>query len=238
MLWSHKCAVADKVANPFNVDYIMFLYHLLHNSRSNRLDSASAMILLAKLNVSLILKCYFCTSVLSVAYFIKLSASIALFPLQKRLLTQDFPQYKVNLMLKKGPPGSSHFWNKVGKKKKPHSCHANLQYEWWCGFEFQYSRGTQWFKHRVRVVAEGLIDHHQSIHIVHVETNFIWTRATLRKPQFWVCDGGGQAHHDGVVVHRAVLEGNRRKTHVTTYHVTCCEPVWLICILCFNIINT
>lgn len=132
-----------------------------------------------------------------------------------------------------------HSFLKSSKKKSVHLCHANLKYEWWCGLEFQYSRGTQWFKHRIRVVAEGLVDHHQSIDIVHVETNFIWTCATLRKSQLWICYRGRQAHHDRVVVHRTVLTGNRNeKRHKDLFSLLHVVYLYLLSGHCFNIRKT
>lgn len=47
------------------------------------------------------------------------------------------------------------------------------------GFELQYSRGTQRFKHWIGVVAERFVDNHQRVHVVHVEPDLIRAGASL-----------------------------------------------------------
>lgn len=93
------------------------------------------------------------------------------------------------------------------KGKREEFCLANLENERRRGFKLQYSGRTQRFKHGIGVVAEGLVDHHQSVHVVHVEADLVRPCASLGETQLRVRHGRGEAHHDGVVVHRAVLTG-------------------------------
>lgn len=105
---------------------------------------------------------------------------------------------------------------RVGKKKKRKvmifffflCIPTNLEDERRRGFEFQYAGRTQRLEDGVRVVAEGLVDHHQGVDVVHVEADLVGTCARLGESQFRVGHRGRQAHHHRVVVHRAVLGRN------------------------------
>lgn len=83
---------------------------------------------------------------------------------------------------------------------------TNLEDERRCGLELQYAGRTQRLEDGVRVVAEGLVDHHQGVDVVHVEADLIRTCARIGESQFRVGHRGRQAHHHRVVVDRAVLE--------------------------------
>lgn len=52
-------------------------------------------------------------------------------------------------------------------------CLSYLEDERGGGFKLQDSGGAERFEHGVRVVAERLVDHHQSVDVVHVEADLI-----------------------------------------------------------------
>lgn len=60
---------------------------------------------------------------------------------------------------------------------------SDLEYEWRGGLELQYPGGTQRFEDGVGVVAEGLVDHHQRVHVVHVEADLVRAGAALGEAQ-------------------------------------------------------
>ena len=68
-------------------------------------------------------------------------------------------------------------------EKRQHLGLSDLEDERRRGFELQDSGGTQRFEHGVGVVTEGLVDHHQSVHVVHVEPDLVRPGAGLGKTQ-------------------------------------------------------
>lgn len=95
--------------------------------------------------------------------------------------------------------------------KKKHVGLSDLENERRCGLELQNPGGTERLEHGVGIVAESLVDHHQGVHVVHVEPDLIRARAALGKSQLRVGHRWSQAHHDGVVVHCAVLKARQRE---------------------------
>lgn len=87
---------------------------------------------------------------------------------------------------------------------------TNLEDERRRGFELQHAGRTQRLEDGVRIVAEGLVDHHQGVDVVHVEADLVGTRSRLGESQLGVGHRGRQAHHHRVIVHRAVLVGGER----------------------------
>lgn len=56
---------------------------------------------------------------------------------------------------------------------------TNLEDERRRGLELQDAGRTQRLEDGVGVVAEGLVDHHQGVDVVHVEADLVGTRARL-----------------------------------------------------------